>query len=217
MTWARSGWIDPDTMSKAPGWLQPLVDAVPSLSAEQVTRWVPQHGQGVHAAVLVLFSPDRDLLLIERATDMRAHAGQPAFPGGRLDASDVDASAAAMREAWEETGVDPAGIVILGRMPDLWIPVTDFVVTPVLGWWAQPGHVSPQDPSEVAAVYRISLDNFADPSRRCLVRHPSGYVGPGFEVNGLLVWGFTAGVISVLLDLLGLAIPWEPRHVELPA
>ena len=102
-------------------------------------------------------------------------------------------------------------------MPDLWIPVTDFVVTPVLGWWAQPGHVSPQDPSEVAAVYRISLDNFADPSRRCLVRHPSGYVGPGFEVNGLLVWGFTAGVISVLLDLLGLAIPWEPRHVELPA
>ena len=58
MTWARAGWIDPDTMSQAPGWLQPLVDAVPSLSAEQVTRWVPSHGQGVHAAVLVLFDEE---------------------------------------------------------------------------------------------------------------------------------------------------------------
>lgn len=217
MTWARVGWIDPDTMGQAPGWLQPLQDSVPSLSVEQVTRAVPPHGQGVHAAVLVLFGPDRDVLLIERASRMRAHAGQPAFPGGRIDAGDADAAAAAVREAVEETGLDPAGVVVLGRMPDLWIPVTDFVVTPVLAWWARPSAVSALQPSEVAATHRVRLSDLADPARRCLVRHPSGYVGPGFQVHGLLVWGFTAGVISALLDVLGLAIPWEPRQVELPA
>ena len=206
MTWARVGWIDPDTMTAAPEWLQPLIDAVPSLTAEQVTQAVPPHGKGVHAAVLVLFGPDRDLLLIERATQMRAHAGQPAFPGGRIDPEDADAAAAAVREAVEETGLEASGVVVLGRLPDLWIPVTDFVVTPVVAWWARP-----------SATHRISVLERADPARRCLVRHPSGYVGPGFEVRGLLIWGFTAGVISVVIDLLGLAIPWEPRYVELPA
>ncbi|MCX8527405.1 MAG: CoA pyrophosphatase [Candidatus Nanopelagicales bacterium] len=216
MTWARVGWIDPDSMTAAPGWLQPLIDAVPSLTAEQVTQAVPPHGQGVHAAVLVLFGPDRDLLLIERATQMRAHAGQPAFPGGRLDPDDADAAAAAVREAVEETGLDASGVVVFGRLPDLWIPVTDFVVTPVVAWWARPSAVSAQDPAEVSATHRVSLVDLADPARRCLVRHPSGYVGPGFEVHGLLIWGFTAGVISVVIDLLGLTIPWEPRYVDLP-
>lgn len=215
MTWQRTGSLQPSALEVAPPWLTPLLTAVPTLGADDVTRWVPPHGSGVHSAVLVLFGPERDLLLIERAGDMRTHAGQPAFPGGRVDDGE-DALTAAVREAVEETGLDPSGVVVLGTLPDLWIPVTDFVVTPVLAWWARPSAIAPQDPAEVSAAYRVALADLANPQRRCQVRHPSGFIGPGFEVHGMLVWGFTAGVISQLLDRLGLAVPWEPREVDLP-
>lgn len=214
-TWQRLGSLDADAAAQAPSWLRPLLDIVPTLHVDDVSKWPPPHGSGHHSAVLVLFGPDRDLLLIERAGTLRAHAGQPAFPGGRLDEGE-DARTAALREAAEETGLDPAGVVILGTLPDLWIPVTDYVVTPVLGWWPHPSPVAPQDPAEVTAAYRVALADLADPARRCTVRHPSGYVGPGFEVHGMLVWGFTAGVVSALLDHLGLTQPWTPREVPLP-
>lgn len=167
--------------------------------------------------MLILFSDDRDILLIQRASTMRSHAGQPAFPGGAVDLGDADAVDAALREAQEETGLDPAGVLVFGALPDLWVPVTNFVVTPVLGWWREPSPVSAQDPAEVSSVHRVLIADLVDPANRCRVRHPSGYIGPGFEVHGLLVWGFTAQVLSVLLERLGWSRPWdEDRFVDLP-
>src|SRR5690606_30454876 len=139
----------------------------------------------------------------------RAHAGQVAFPGGATEPADRDAVATALREAHEEVGVDPATVTVVARLPQLWIPVTDFKVTPVLAWWHAPHPVFPRAVHEVAQVARLPVRELADPANRLRVRHPSGYVSPAFEVDGMLVWGFTAGVLSTVLELGGWARPWD--------
>lgn len=215
--WARRGSIDPAAVALLPDWLADVARVVQTLKASDLTRFIPPHGEGRHSAVLVLLGGDRDLLLIRRASTMRSHAGQPAFPGGAVDEGDADAAAAALREAQEETGLDPAGVLVFGSLPDLWVPITGYVVTPVLGWWRSPSPVHAQDPAEVASVHRVPLADLADPAHRCQVLHPSGYVGPGFEVDGMIVWGFTGGIIAGLLDHLGWSVPWdESRLVPLP-
>jgi 8-oxo-dGTP pyrophosphatase MutT (NUDIX family) len=159
-----------------------------------------------------------DVLLIERAATLRSHAGQPAFPGGALDPEDAGPIDAALREATEEVGLDPASVEIIAQLPTAFIPVTGFTVTPVLGWWREPHAVAPVDPAEVAAVVRIPITELAEPSSRVRIRHPSGYVGPAFQVRGLLVWGFTAGLLDRLLVLGGWELPWTPGPIhELPA
>ncbi len=217
MQWARSGAVDAAAVAALPDWLRPVAEMASTVTAEELTRYVPPHGEGRHSAILILFGDARDLLLIQRASTMRSHPGQPAFPGGAVDDDDDDAIGAALREAHEETGLEPAGVRVFGTLPDLWVPVSNFVVTPVLAWWHTPTAVSAMDPEEVASVHRVPLADLADPASRCRVLHPSGYVGPGFEVQGILVWGFTAGLISGLLDRLGWSVPWdETRVVRLP-
>jgi 8-oxo-dGTP pyrophosphatase MutT (NUDIX family) len=148
---------------------------------------------------------------------LRTHAGQVAFPGGRADPEDADAIATALREAEEEVGLDPASAEVLALLPDLYIPVSSFVVTPVLAWWRHPHPVHPRQPAEVAHVARLPISELVDPENRIRVRHRSGWIGPAFQVRGMLVWGFTAGVISTLLDIGGWTRPWKPgRIVELP-
>jgi 8-oxo-dGTP pyrophosphatase MutT (NUDIX family) len=186
------------------------------ITAESITRFVPPDGQGRHSAVLVLLGESDtgpDVLLIERARTMRTHAGEPAFPGGALDDDDADAAAAALREAHEETGLDPSGVVVFGQLPDLWVPVNDFVVTPVMGWWRAPSPVHAKDLAEVASVHRIPIAELTDPANRCLVRHPSGYIAPGFTVRNMVVWGFTAGVLSKLFDRVNWSQPWDTGRV----
>jgi len=83
--------------------------------------------------VLVLFGdgPEgRDLLLIQRASTVSSHAGQPAFPGGAVDDTDADVVAAALREAEEETGLDPAGVTVFATLPALWLPPAPGVKSP---------------------------------------------------------------------------------------
>lgn len=155
-----------------------------------------------------------DLLLIERSATLRSHAGQPAFPGGALDPSDDGPVAAALREAGEETGLDPAGVDVLATLPALAVPPSGYVTVPVLAWWREPTAVAPVDLGEVAAVVRVPLAELVEPVNRVVVRHPSGHLGPAFEVGGLLVWGFTAGLIDRLLALGGWERPWRPAPVR---
>jgi len=212
------GHVLPDV--DLPPWLDPVAQATQGVQGSDLTRFLPPPQGGRPSAVLMLLGETEqgpDLLLIERAHGMRSHAGQPAFPGGALDSGDAGPVEAALREAREETALDPAGVTPFALLPDLWVPVSDFVVTPVLAWWREPSPVRVADPSEVASVHRVAIAELADPGHRMRVRHPSGYVGMGFDVAGLLVWGFTAGLIGGLLDLAGWSRPWDPdRIVELP-
>ena len=220
MTWSRNGSVREDVAVSLPGWLQPVVEMARTIHADDISSFVPTSDAGRHSAVLMLFGQGDDgpdILLIERAAAMRAHAGQPAFPGGAVDPGDADAVAAALREANEETALDIRGVVPFGQLPDLFLPVSDFVVTPVLAWWRESSPVHAAAPAEVASVHRVAISDLVDPAHRCRVRHPSGYIGPGFEVHGLLVWGFTAGLLSAVLDRAGWAEHWnQDRIVELP-
>jgi 8-oxo-dGTP pyrophosphatase MutT (NUDIX family) len=207
--------------SDLPGWFDPLLGRVASLRTEDFSALRAPVGAGRPSAVLVLFGETEadgpDLLVLQRAATMRNHAGQPAFPGGGTDPEDADAVATALREANEEVGLDPSSVEVLGRLPELYIPVSSFVVTPVLAWWRHPHPVRPCQPAEVAHVARLPLSELVDPENRIRVRHRSGWIGPAFQVRGMLVWGFTAGVISTLLDIGGWTRPWQPgRIVELP-
>jgi len=195
-----------------PGWLLPVAEVARSVRPEQLSKFLPPAEGGRESAVLVLFGdgPDGpDLLFIQRAATVSSHPGQPAFPGGAVDDTDGDVVAAALREAQEETGLDPSGVHVFATLPALWLPPSGFIVTPVLGWWRSESPVGVVDPGEVESVVRVPLAELLDPANRVSVSHPSGFVGPAFDVRGLLVWGFTAGLLSRLFALCGLERPWD--------
>jgi 8-oxo-dGTP pyrophosphatase MutT (NUDIX family) len=208
--------------AECPAWLRPLVEASGRVRPEELSRFLPpENGGGRPSAVLILLGegPEGpDVLLIQRAATLTSHAGQPAFPGGAADPGDAGPAGTALREAVEEVGVDPAGVRVFAELPALHIPVSGFDVTPVLAWWHTPSSVAPVDVAEVAAVERVPVAELVDPAHRFRVRHPSGFVGPAFGVRGLVVWGFTGGLLDKVLQLAGWALPWDTSQVrDLPA
>jgi 8-oxo-dGTP pyrophosphatase MutT (NUDIX family) len=203
-----------------PDWLAPLVDGSDTIRADDLSRFAPPSDGPTprEAAVLMLFGDGPlgpDILLTERSHSMRSHPGQISFPGGSLDPEDSGPIAAALREAQEETGLDPAGVQVFGALPELWLPPSNFAVTTVLGWWATESPVSVVDPNEVHAILRVPLATLLDPEHRVTMVHPLGFRGPGFLLpdEGIL-WGFTAGLISRLFDHVGWTRPWDADRTQ---
>ncbi|UFR03174.1 CoA pyrophosphatase [Streptomyces sp. Go40/10] len=227
MTRASETQGGPVTLSKEglPDWLEPVVRAAETVEPRQLSSFLPpENGSGRQSAVLILFGEGErgpELLLMERAGSLRSHAGQPSFPGGALDPEDGDPQGegplrAALREAEEETGLDPSGVQLFGVLPRLYIPVSGFVVSPVLGWWREPSPVGVVDPNETARVFTVPVADLTDPAHRATAVHPRGHTGPAFLVESALVWGFTAGVIDRLLHFAGWERPWDQgRRVPL--
>ncbi|MGO1324436.1 MAG: NUDIX hydrolase [Brevibacterium aurantiacum] len=152
------------------------------------------------------FGVDVDIVLLQRASTLRNHPGQVAFPGGGRDPEDDSLVAAALREAQEEAGIVPATVDVLGQMDPLYIPVSKFQVTPVIGYWAQPGAVRVMDKSESYSVYRVSVADLVAPANRGTFSRPDLKITtPAFDVGVLKVWGFTAGILDFALDHLGWA------------
>lgn len=188
------------------------------------------------AAVLILFgvldripapvtdaavARDLDVLLQRRAPTLSSHPGQVSFPGGRSEPGDADPVATALREAEEETGLDPAGVEVLATLPVIPLAASNHLVTPVLGWWRSPSRVVAVDHAETVEVFRVPVAQLLDPATRftsTLTRLGRTFRGPAFDVDGTIVWGFTAMVLDALFDATGWTVPWDrtdERPIEL--
>lgn len=230
----------------APGWLSGLVDNLAGVPTAQ-SRYIPPDVQAAFAAasatamaeaavtgtkrdaaVLVLVSgppdapadvlPDTaDLLLTVRASTLRNHAGQAAFPGGASDPEDTGPVDTALREAREETGIDTDRLQPLAILDRMFIPPSNFHVVPVLAYSPDPGPVGVVSPGETAIVARVPVRAFTNPENRLMVyrkERSRRYAGPAFLLNQMLVWGFTGQVISAILDVAGWARPWNTDDVR---
>lgn len=221
----------------APPWLSPLIDRTDEVPAAYQRRVPPEVFAALtiaktaatrrDAAVLVLFSgppdgagrppDDVDLLVTVRASTLRHHAGQAAFPGGATDPGDDGPVHTAFREATEETGLDTGRIHALATLPRMFIPPSGFHVVPVLAYSPDPGPVCVVDESETAIVARVPVRAFINPDNRLMVYRDANsrrWAGPAFLLNEMLVWGFTGQIISALLDVAGWAVPWNTDDVR---
>ena len=231
----------PLTPGGGPEWLRPLVDNVTHVQQAYRSRLPADAaallaaadakarltGTGRDAAVLVLFSgpaaggdtppDDADLLVTVRSSTLRHHAGQAAFPGGAVDPGDAGPVATALREANEETGIDIARVQPLVTMPKTFIAPSGFHVVPVLAYSPDPGPVHAVDAAETAVVARVPVRAFVNPANRLMVYRDARsrrWAMPAFRLNEMLVWGFTAQVISAMLDVAGWAQPWDVTDVR---
>jgi 8-oxo-dGTP pyrophosphatase MutT (NUDIX family) len=160
---------------------------------------------------------DADLLVTVRASTLRHHAGQAAFPGGAADPCDEGPIHTALREAHEETGIDADRLQPLATLEKMFIPPSGFHVVPVLAYSPDPGPVAVVDESETAIVARVPVRAFINPENRLMVfrkENTRRLAGPAFLLNEMLVWGFTGQVISAMLDVAGWAQPWNTEDVR---
>jgi 8-oxo-dGTP pyrophosphatase MutT (NUDIX family) len=226
--WARSMKHPDAALLPAAGWQFAALDRARSRRAavlvlfgeSESSRSASAHGGGrpVERPGAVGHE-DLDLLFVTRAATLANHPGQVAFPGGSIDATDADEAGAALREAEEETGLDPDGIDVIGCLPEVGLPVSNFMVTPVLGWWRRQSEVRVVDTAESQTVFRcgvralLSADN-----RRTAVFRRDGFVSrtPAFITPDAVIWGFTAMLLDAMFDGLGWTQPWD-RTREIPA
>jgi len=163
------------------------------------------------AAVLVLVYPDADglarLVLTERVTYDGHHSGEVSFPGGKAEPEDADAAATALREAAEEVELDSdaAGVEVVGALEPVWIPVSDFRITPIVALAARRPILAPQ-PTEVARILEPPVAAFLpDAPLQIVERNVRGWPlrFGGYPIDGLHVWGATARILGQLGALLG--------------
>lgn len=206
------------TTTSLPTWLQPVAEIAASVRADQLAPRFPHPPADARPAAVLLAFADGDagpeIVLTERGSTMRNHAGQISFPGGATDAADGSgregAIAAALREAEEEVGLEPSGVEVFGVLPTLWLPPSNFAVTPVLGYWHERRVLEPVSVEEVRGVLHQPIAGLLDPARRFSVVHPSGWKGPAFDLGTEVpLWGFTAGVLARLFSVVGWEQPWD--------
>ena len=160
---------------------------------------------GTDAAVLLPMygHPHRPgLVFTERRLDLRRHAGEISFPGGRQDHPGESLLNTALREAEEEIGLDPAGVEVQGALPPVGTFVTGYKVHPFVGTIPEGIRFRP-NPSEVAAVLEFTLDELREGfAMRRLIRRGVPIRTPTYEVGQHMIWGATARILADLLERL---------------
>ncbi len=165
------------------------------------------------AGLLLLYPKEgrAHLVLTVRESDLPQHAGQVSLPGGAVEGEETIAETA-LRESEEETGIDPSRVSILGCLSPLHIPVSGFILHPVIGTTDNRPELRRQR-GEVARILEVPIDDLADPSRQAIERRTIAsreYVIPFIDIDGFKVWGATAMVLAEFLTLLGSAPdPWK--------
>ena len=158
------------------------------------------------AVLLPLFGwpEDPGLIFTERRADLRRHAGEISFPGGRQDEGDADFASTALREAEEEIGLDPAAVALSGALSPTTTFATGFRIYPFVGRIPDPEQLTLEpSPEEVETVLAFSLEKLrAGYAMRRLVRRGVPLHTPTYEVEGHMIWGATARILGELLDRL---------------
>jgi 8-oxo-dGTP pyrophosphatase MutT (NUDIX family) len=159
------------------------------------------------ATLLAIYPDDHGRLVIPltvRHADMRAHAGEVSLPGGAVDPADASREAAALREAWEEIGLEPDLVRIVGVLDGVWIPVSNFELRPFVGTVPERPTLVPHD-AEVASIVELPLAALFDPD----VLGTEEFSGRGFTISagayrygGVRVWGATAFTLGMLAHVL---------------
>lgn len=169
--------------------------------------------EGIHSAppiksaVMILITPDENELavpFIKRVNRGRYHAGQIALPGGKKEESDLNSIETALRECYEEIGVPPEDISILGILSDIYIPLSNYTISPVVGTvLKKPEFVlSPDEVEQIILVKMSELFNAAHKTTASFSRHAHEIVAPGYRIGEHFIWGATAMIISEMEQIL---------------
>ncbi len=161
------------------------------------------------AGVMALFYPDMDfetrLLLILRKTYNGVHSNQIGFPGGKVEREDTDILATALRETHEEVGVPPDAVEVLKELSEVYIPPSNFMVSPFIGIYQNPLPFEIQE-AEVESLVEVYLKDFMDNSNHIQENLTTSYAKsidvPAYRLNGYTVWGATAMMMSEIKELL---------------
>jgi 8-oxo-dGTP pyrophosphatase MutT (NUDIX family) len=175
------------------------------LSAEEAAAMEARGGTDA-AVLLALYGwPDEPgLIFTERRADLRRHAGEVSFPGGRQDDADADLEETALREAQEEIALDPAAVTVVGALPPVSTFVTDYRIFPFVGLVDDPLSLGLEpNPTEVETVLTFSLERLREGyEMKRLIRRGVPIHTPTYEVDGQQIWGATARIVGDFLKRL---------------
>lgn len=174
------------------------------VTRQRITKTLTEQYQPVKSAVLILLFPvEKNIytLFIQRTEYNGVHSAQVAFPGGKFDETDLDLEQTALREAHEEIGINPKQVKIIGKLTDIYITPSNYLVSPFIGFLnAMPKLV--MNTHEVQQIITTDLFHLNNPKIRSekIITHNNGdkIKTPYYEIEGLTVWGATAMMVSEL-------------------
>jgi 8-oxo-dGTP pyrophosphatase MutT (NUDIX family) len=186
----------------------PADDPLRSMLTRRVPLILPPEATRRQAAVLLpLFKDTTDyhLLFTKRTETLKHHKGQVSFPGGSFEPADGDLATTALRESYEEVGIQPEHVSLLGRLDDLSTFSTNFTISPFVGLIPYPYPFRP-NPIEVASIFEVPVPVLADPAvgRSYLRTRDDGATIEDYEfhINGQVIWGATARIIRHFLSII---------------